>query len=35
MIERLSEQTITAASFYAERSDLPMILGDVPEIVFR
>ncbi|KRX06902.1 hypothetical protein PPERSA_11547 [Pseudocohnilembus persalinus] len=33
--ERLSLDTIATASFYAERNNIPLILMDLPEIVFR
>ncbi len=35
VLERINEDSINAASFYSERNDVPIILGNLPDIIFR
>ena len=35
LMERINEDSVNAVCFYAERNDIPIVLGDLPDIIFR
>ena len=35
LLEKIDEDSVAAACFYAERHDVPIVLAGLPETIFR